>query len=295
MSETRVAVIGGTGLYELDGLSNLEKLSVTTPFGEPSSKITRARLEGVTLFFLARHGEGHRFLPSEINYRANIYALKSLGAQWCLSVSAVGSLQERLVPGHVVVPEQLIDRTKNRESTFFGNGAVAHVAFGSPYCSVLREELYSVASEVADKRNSVAHYGGSLVCIEGPAFSTRAESHLYRDWEASVIGMTALPEAKLAREAEMAYATLCLVTDYDCWRTDDAEVDVEELLKTLAENASLGKQIISELAPRLAALAPSPEAADALKNGLVTPVDKIPVETREKLAAIIGRYLESQL
>ena len=199
-----IGIIGGTGLYDLPGLDDIREREVKTPFGNPSSPVLSGVVDGVELHFLARHGRGHTLLPSEVNYRANLYALKVVGAKWCLSVSAVGSLQEEFRPGQVLVPDQFIDRTKGRASTFFGEGIVGHVAFADPFCPVMREELFAVASQVAKERSTEAHNGGTYLCMEGPAFSTRAESHMYRSWGASIIGMTNLPEAKLAREAEIA-------------------------------------------------------------------------------------------
>lgn len=291
MSKTKVGIIGGTGLYELDGLENVETFDVETPFGSPSSSITRGVLGGVELFFISRHAPGHRLLPSEINYRANIYALKSLDASWCVSVSAVGSLQEEFAPGHVVIPNQLIDRTRLRENTFFGDGVVAHVAFADPYCPVLSDHLFRSSFEIASRRGSMVHQGGTFVVMEGPAFSTRAESHLYRAWGASIIGMTALPEAKLAREAEIAYATLAMVTDYDCWRSATDDVDVNDIMATMAKNAELAKEVLSVAVPKLAEQTPSTLASEALKFAVITPPEVIPEETKEKLKAILGPYL----
>ncbi|MFM1847640.1 MAG: hypothetical protein RL417_1114, partial [Pseudomonadota bacterium] len=233
----RIGVIGGSGLYSIEGLQNVSTVEVETPFGAPSGAVTCGILEGAELFFLARHGSYHGLLPSEVNYRANVFALKSLGAEWCISVSAVGSLREELPPGTVVIPDQLIDRTVGRRSTFFGEGLAAHVGFAEPYCSTLRGVLARVAAPIAREGNFNVVSGGTYVCMEGPAFSTRAESHLYRHWGASLIGMTALPEAKLAREAELAYATLALVTDYDCWKGDGHDVDVVQVLKTMETNS----------------------------------------------------------
>ena len=289
---TIVGIIGGTGLYEMPGLTDVETLEVNTPFGQPSSTVTVGRLDGVKLLFLARHGTGHGHLPSEINYRANIYALKRLGATWCLSLSAVGSLKQELEPGHVVVPDQFIDRTTRRISTFFGNGIVGHIPFALPFCPVLRELLYKAALEVAAERKVRAHDGGVYLCMEGPAFSTRAESLLYKSWGASLIGMTNLPEAKLAREAEIAYATLALVTDYDCWHEENPHVDYSMIVSTLQRNADLAKEVIRRLVPRLPGTKPSELASEALKTALVTHADDIPYEIREMLEPIIGRYLK---
>jgi 5'-methylthioadenosine phosphorylase len=229
--------------------------------------------------------------PSEIPYKANIYALKKLGAQWCLSVSAVGSLQEVYAPGHLVIPDQIIDRTKGRDSTFFGSGIVAHIPFADPYCPVMSKALFEVSEKVAREFDVRVDRGGTYLCMEGPQFSTRAESQMYRAWGASVIGMTGLPEAKLAREAEMAYATLAMVTDYDCWRSNDSDINIEEILATMKKNVSIAKAIIPELALRLTQEEPSEMAANALATAIVSDKSKIPAETREKLELIIGRYL----
>ena len=292
MSETTLGVIGGTGLYALETLSDLSRIELETPFGAPSSPITMGRLGTLRLLFISRHGEGHVYMPSEINYRANIYALKKLGAQWCLSISAVGSLKEELSPGHVVVPDQFIDRTRGRQSTFFGGGICAHVAFATPICPVLQAEVFKTASKVAALRGAAVTNGGTYVCMEGPAFSTRAESHLYRSWGADIIGMTALPEAKLAREAELAYAILGLVTDYDCWRTQSADVNITEILEILQKNADLGKEVVRELAHVLPDIRPSELAANALQYAIVTAPDKISPDVRDTLGPIVERYIQ---
>ncbi|MCB0346670.1 MAG: S-methyl-5'-thioadenosine phosphorylase [Bdellovibrionales bacterium] len=286
-----IGIIGGTGLYDLPGLDDIREREVKTPFGNPSSPVLSGVVDGVELHFLARHGRGHTLLPSEVNYRANLYALKVVGAKWCLSVSAVGSLQEEFRPGQVLVPDQFIDRTKGRASTFFGEGIVGHVAFADPFCPVMREELFAVASQVAKERSTEAHNGGTYLCMEGPAFSTRAESHMYRSWGASIIGMTNLPEAKLAREAEIAYATLALITDYDCWRSESDDVDIQEILRTLNANADLAKEVILRIAPRLNALEPSSLAANALQFAIITQPDRISADVRERLRPIIGKYI----
>lgn len=291
-SETILGVIGGTGLYALDGLVDVEQVVVETPFGQTSSPITVGRLHGTKLLFIARHGVGHTLLPSEVPYRANIFALKTLGAQWCVSVSAVGSLAEEFEPRQLVVPDQLIDRTRSRRSTFFGEGIVAHVSFADPFCPTLRTILLEAATECAASAGTKAHGTGTYVCMEGPAFSTRAESHLYRSWGATLIGMTALPEAKLAREAEIAYATLALVTDYDCWRTAEADVNVAEILETLSKNSSLAKRVLSKVALRLPNFSPSALAADALAMAIITDHAQIPTAVRERLGAITSRYLQ---
>jgi 5'-methylthioadenosine phosphorylase len=290
-TSSTVAIIGGSGLYDLPGLSNRTEHKVETPFGPPSSRIVEGQLEGSRVLFLARHGIGHTFLPREVNYQANIYALKKLGASWCVSVSAVGSLREEIAPGHLVVPNQLIDRTKNRPDTFFGRGMVGHVPFGTPFCPVLQKQLSQCAKKHATKRGSFAHDRGTYVCIEGPAFSTRAESLMYRNWGADIIGMTALPEAKLAREAALSYANLALVTDYDCWRSEEAEVDVAELLKTLRKNLDLSQEILCDVIPKLAKLAQPPLVASASRDIVVTNPERIPVFVKRDLEVILGRLI----
>jgi 5'-methylthioadenosine phosphorylase len=248
----RIGVIGGSGLYEMDGLTDIREETLDTPFGAPSAPYLIGRLEGhdgVELVFLPRHGRNHQFNPSEVNYRANIFGMKTLGVSWIISVSAVGSLQKEVVPGHVVVIDQFIDRTKNRAATFFENGMVAHISFGDPVCLKLREILLSAAAST----EATVHDGGTYVCMEGPAFSTRAESNLYRSWGARVIGMTNLPEAKLAREASISYATLAMATDYDCWHEGHDDVTVDQVVAVLRANVSLAKRIISSAVPLIAA------------------------------------------
>lgn len=291
MTDPVLGIIGGTGLYELDGLEVEEVRTVETPFGRPSSPVTIGRLEGARLLFLSRHGSGHLLPPSSINYRANVFAMKALGARWCVSVSAVGSLREELRPGDLVVPDQLIDRTVRRPSTFFEEGLAVHVPFADPYCPVLRDALISAGEAPARAAGGRLHDGATYICIEGPQFSTRAESHLYRSWGASIIGMTALPEAKLAREAEIAYATLALVTDYDCWRAHDADVDVAEILETMARNVSAAKRTLRSLVPLLVSREPSALAADALRFSIISAPDLVPRALKADLAPLIGRYL----
>ncbi len=286
----KIGIIGGTGLYSLQGLKLLEPLQVTTPFGEPSSPIIRGLIDNVEVYFLARHGIGHRLMPSEVNSRANIYAMKEIGVSWCISVSAVGSLREDYSPGVVCLPDQLIDRTVGRPNTFFGEGLVAHVPFADPFCPVLREAILETAESI---NPSKVKNGGTYVCMEGPAFSTRAESNLYRDWGASLIGMTALPEAKLAREAEIGYAILSTVTDFDCWRSPNSDVNVEEILRVLSENVSFAQEILRKVIPRLSLLKPAPFVADALKFSILSDLRTVPAETKERLRPIIGRYIPS--
>lgn len=280
---TTLAVIGGTGVYALEGFEHVREVNVATPFGRPSSRIVEAELHGVRLLFLARHGQGHTLLPSEVNYRANIFALKKLGAEWCLGISAVGSLRDEIAPGQVVIPDQIIDRTWRRESSFFGGGVVAHVSFGEPFCPVLRRLVSESAAELGGVRVSCA---GTYVCIEGPAFSSRAESALYRSWGADLVGMTVLPEAKLAREAELAYATLALVTDYDCWK--EQEVNASEILGVLRENVQHAREVIVRVASRVQGARPSKLAAQALENALLT--TEVGPTALKRLEPIIERY-----
>jgi len=237
---TLLGVIGGSGLYKIDGLEDTREVHIDTPFGAPSDGYVVGRIGNQAVAFLPRHGAGHRILPSELNFRANIHGFKALGADAILSISAVGSLREDIEPGHVVVPDQFIDRTKGRISTFFGDGIVAHVSFADPFCPILSERAASAAAQAG----ATVHRGGTYVCMEGPQFSTRAESHMYRSWGGDVIGMTNLQEAKLAREAEICFATLALATDYDCWRSGEATVEIEEVLAILAANSELAKRTV---------------------------------------------------
>ncbi|MCC6236531.1 MAG: S-methyl-5'-thioadenosine phosphorylase [Dehalococcoidia bacterium] len=280
-----IGVIGGTGFYELPGLTVINRVHVPTPWGDPSSAITLGEVHGRRVAFVARHDAGHRLLPSELPARANIYALKRLGIARVIAVSAVGSLREEIEPLHAVVPGQLIDRTRGRASTFFGEGIVAHIGFADPFCPELSTHL----GAAADIEGVRAHRGGTLVVIEGPAFSTRAESELYRSWGASVIGMTALPEAKLAREAELCYASLCFATDYDVWHETAADVTVELVLENLAQNTARAQSIVSRT---IAGLGPSPscECGHALDNALVTARELMPAATRRRLDAILARH-----
>lgn len=281
-----IGVIGGTGLYQMAGLAGLRQVSVTTPFGKPSDKITRGRLGGVELAFLPRHGRGHRLMPTEVNYRANIFAMKKLGVTRLISVSAVGSLREEIAPGHLVVPDQFIDRTNQRPSTFFGNGVVAHVSFADPFCPDLTRTLADAASAEGAK----VHRGGTYLCIEGPQFSTRAESHLYRSWGAHVIGMTNLQEAKLAREAEICFATLALATDYDCWNQQAGDVVIEQVLAVLQQNIALAQMTIGRAAASLTD-SRNCACASALKDAIITDKASIPKKVRTALRPISGKYL----
>ncbi len=286
----RIGVIGGSGLYEIEGMEGITEHTIDTPFGAPSSPLVVGRLagvDGVELVFLARHGRDHQFNPSEVPYRANLFAMKTLGVSWIISVSAVGSLQMEVEPGHMVIIDQFIDRTKNRPSTFFDNGIVAHVGFGDPVCPTLRSYLLEAAKEVG----ATVHDGGTYVCMEGPAFSTRAESNMYRSFGARVIGMTNLPEAKLAREAEISYATIAMSTDYDCWHEGHDDVTVEQVVRVARKNVSVARQIIKATVPRIAAHeGPNPQC-NALAGAIMTKLSAIPAERREALAPLVSKYL----
>ena len=291
MARTTIGIIGGTGLYAIDGLENIEHKSVDTPFGSPTSTILSGTLGEAQLLFIARHGEGHVFLPSEVNYRANIFALKTLGAHWCIGVNAVGSLKEEYRPGDVVVPDQIIDRTRHRSDTFFGSGICAHVPFATPFCPVLASQLVETSEKCVEGKDIQVHKSGTYLCMEGPAFSTRAESQLYRSWGASIIGMTAIPEAKLAREAEIAYAQIAMVTDYDCWRSEDADVAVDDIMALMAKNADVAKNVVSSVVQPLTGLSPSELAADALKQALITDPAKMPEQQKKELQPLLGKYV----
>ena len=285
MAEARAefAVIGGSGFYDMPGLQVAERLQVPTPWGEPSGLITIGRAHGHNVAFLARHDEGHRLLPGELPARANIYALKTLGVRRVIAVSAVGSLREEVAPLHAVVPDQLIDRTSGRPSTFFGNDIVAHVGFADPFC----RELSQAVGDASAAQGVTTHRGGTLVVIEGPAFSTRAESELYRAWGAAIIGMTALPEAKLAREAELCYTSLCFVTDYDVWHEGAADVTVDLVLANLAKNASNAKAIVGRAIAAVAGTTPTCDCSNALADALVTTRESAPAAARRRLGAIL--------
>lgn len=290
MAQAKIGIIGGSGLYKMEALKEVEEVQIDTPFGAPSDALILGTLGDTRVAFLARHGCNHHLLPSELPFRANIYAMKSLGVEYLISASAVGSLQEAAKPLDMVVPDQFIDRTKNRISTFFGEGIVAHITFGDPICPNLAKVLAD-AVESLDLADITLHRGGTYVCMEGPAFSTKAESHLYRSWGATIIGMTNLPEAKLAREAEIAYATLALVTDYDCWHSDHDSVTVEMVIANLQRNAINAQKVIQETVRRLAANPPASEAHSALKYAILTPLDKVPGATQEKLRLLLAKYL----
>ena len=287
MPQAHIGVIGGSGLYQMEGLTGIEEVKENTPFGEPSDVIIIGELEGSRLAFLPRHGRGHRFSPTEVPVRANIFALKSLGVEWIISISAVGSLKEDIHPVDIVIPDQLIDRTKSRVNTFFGGGLVAHLSFADPYCPVLGEILYQSAIEVG----ATAHKGGTYVAMEGPLFSTKAESNLYRSWGADVIGMTALPEAKLAREAEICYAALACVTDYDTWHESEESVTIDVAIANLMKNVDTAKKIIAIAASRIPPQRQC-ECATALDRGIITAPELIPEQMKRDLAPIIGKYVK---
>ncbi|HAP41370.1 MAG TPA: S-methyl-5'-thioadenosine phosphorylase [Nitrospira sp.] len=288
-AQAAIGIIGGSGLYNIDGLERVREVRVRTPFGAPSDALVLGVLDGVRIAFLSRHGRGHRINPGSINYRANIYALKSLGVKQVISVSAVGSMKEAIRPGDVVLPDQFIDLTKRRISTFFDDGIVAHVGFGEPVCASVADAL-EAAGRAAGAR---LHRGGTYVCMEGPQFSTKAESRLYRQWGVDVIGMTNMPEAKLAREAELCYATVALATDYDCWHETEEAVTVEAILATLHKNVALAKQVLRTVVPKLV-----PDRAcachQALGNALVTAPDHMSASARRRLSLLIAPYVRTR-
>jgi 5'-methylthioadenosine phosphorylase len=286
MSKARIGVIGGSGLYQMDGLKNLREKALKTPFGKPSDRYIEGRLGDAELIFLPRHGRGHRWLPTEVNFRANLFGMKKLGVERIISVSAVGSLQPEIAPGDLVVPDQFIDRTSKRPSTFFGNGIVAHVSFADPFCNDLSARLV----DAAGREGARVHAGGTYLCMEGPQFSTRAESKLYRSWGAAVIGMTNLQEAKLAREAEICFGTLALATDYDCWNEAAADVDIEHVLAVLKQNVDLAQRTIRRVAASLDGRR-SCSCASALKDAIITERSQISKKIRADLKPIIGKYL----
>jgi len=282
-----IGVIGGSGLYQMEGLTDVEERHITTPFGDPSDAIVIGTLEGVRVAFLARHGRGHRIMPTEVNYRANIFALKTLGVEQVISVSACGSLREHLHPGEVVIPDQLFDFTKKRVYTFFGNGLVAHIGVADPFCLRLSRLL----ADAVEEAGGTVHRGGRFITIEGPRFSTKGESFTYRAWGMDIIGMTTSPEAFLACEAEMCYGVMAHVTDYDVWHETEEPVNVEALLATLAANAALAQDSLRKLVVRLAAQKRDCECASTLATALITQRDLIPEQLKRDLAPILGKYL----
>jgi 5'-methylthioadenosine phosphorylase len=287
MNDIRIGIIGGSGLYAMEGLNVLYERSVETPFGAPSDPYVIGEIDGIAVAFLARHGRGHRYTPSEVNYRANIFGLKLLGVETILSASAVGSLKVDYKPTDIVFPHQFIDRTRHRADTFFGNGIVAHVAFADPVCA----GVSFLMGDAAREAGATVHVGGTYVCMEGPQFSTRAESNLYRSWGADVIGMTNLTEAKLAREAEICYATMAMVTDYDCWHPEHDDVDIEQILGYLRANATMAQTILRTSIARAATRNRDCACVNALQFALLTDRDAIPPNVRDQLAPLIGKYV----
>ncbi len=289
---TKIGIIGGSGVYGFEKLTDTKTKFVDTPFGEPSGEILSGKLGSTEVYFVPRHGKDHHLIPSEVNYRANLFALKSLGVQWCIGVSAVGSLQEEFHPGDFAIPNQLIDRTRLRENTFFGNGVVAHIGFGDPYCDKLRSILIEEGKGL--RSGPKIHDTATYVCMEGPAFSTRAESELYRSWGAQLIGMTALPEAKLAREAEISYATLALVTDYDCWKAGEEDVGVEGVVATVRKNVHNAKELLERVAIRLGSETQPETTASALAGAFMSKLQQLPAEKAEAMRPLIGKYLPTE-
>ena len=290
MPQAAIGVIGGSGLYRMEGMTDVEEVAVETPFGDPSDLITIGKIEGVPMAFLPRHGRGHRISPTEIPVRANIWALKSLGVEWVIAVSAVGSLREHIAPRDLVIPNQLFDRTKSRVNTFYEGGIVVHCTFAEPFCSTLSALLLESARELGDVK---VHQGGTYVCMEGPLFSTKAESNVYRSWGMDIIGMTALPEAKLAREAELCYATIACATDYDCWHESEASVTVEMVIGNLSANVANAQRILRSVAKKIPAdrSANICECPHALASAILTERDRIPAQVKEKYSLLIGKYL----
>jgi 5'-methylthioadenosine phosphorylase len=287
-----IGVLGGSGLYQMEGLENVREVEVSTPFGAPSDVIRIGELAGTAIAFLPRHGRGHVHLPSEVPYRANIYALKSLGVKQVISVSACGSLREHMHPGDIVIPDQLFDFTKNRTSTFFGEGLVAHISVAEPFCPQLSGLLAEATTAASGQDEVNVHMGGNFITIEGPRFSTKAESYTFRAWGMDIIGMTASPEAYLAREAGLCYATMAHITDYDVWHESEEAVTVEMVIKQLNANIGLAQRTIAELAPRMAQIKRTCDCEEALKTAVITARDKIPPETREKLRLLTAPYLD---
>ena len=287
MAEAIIGVIGGSGLYDMEGFTDAKEHDISTPFGKPSDPIVVGTLEGKRVAFLPRHGRGHRILPSEVNVRANIYALKSLGVERIIAVNACGSMKEEIAPADIVIPDQIIDRTQGRTGTFFGNGLVVHVSFAEPFCPQLSAVLY----EGVKKTGARVHNGGTYVCIEGPRFSTKAESHMFRSWGADVVGMTLIPEAVLAREAEICYASLALSTDYDAWHETEEAVTADMVVQTVLKNVDTAKKAIKETVPSI------PSARDcgcdsALSVSIQTTRDRIPGRIKRELDLLLGKYLD---
>lgn len=286
MKEQTIGIIGGSGLYNIEGIKEVKSISVDTPFGKPSDNFTVGILEGRKVAFLPRHGKGHTILPSELNFRANIYGMKKLGAEHIIAVSAVGSMKEEIKPLDMVIPDQFFDRTRGRISTFFGEGIVGHVSFADPVCSTLANSLWNAAKSIGVH----VHKGGTYLCMEGPLFSTRAESQVYRQWGVSVIGMTNLQEAKLAREAEICYSTLAMVTDYDCWHVSEEAVTLEMIIGNLNKNTETAKRILKAVIPKIEQKRTC-ACTTAVQDAIVTHKDLIPESTKKKLDIIFGKYL----
>lgn len=286
MPQARIGVIGGTGLYEIEGMKDVAEVTVSTPFGDPSDSIIIGSLEGTNIAFLPRHGRGHRVSPTELPARANIYALKSLGVEFIIAINSCGSFKEELRPRDLIIPDQVIDRTRGRASTFFANGIVAHIPFADPFCPVLSQILYKAAHDIG----ATVHKGGTFIAMEGPQFSTRAESRLYRSWGADIIGMTVLPEAKLAREAEICYASVACVTDYDSWHEHLEPVNIDEILSILGQNVERAKAIIKIAAARVP-VERGCECPNALSTALMTSPELIPAQLKKDLHPLIGKYV----
>ncbi len=291
MAQATIGVIGGSGLYQMEGLTDIEEVSVDTPFGAPSDNFIIGTLEGVRVAFLARHSRGHRLMPSELPFRANIYAMKKLGVERIISASAVGSLREELKPLDLVIPDQFFDRTRGRVSTFFGEGVVAHITFADPVCHQLCDVIESAGKPLTDIK---IHRGGTYICMEGPAFSTRAESNVYRSWGMDIIGMTNLQEAKLAREAELCYSTIALVTDYDCWHEGHDAVTVDMVIQYLTQNVINAQRVIRGTIKELAGLERTCKCSSALKHAVLTSPQAIPEAAKEKYKLLIGKYFPSE-
>lgn len=285
MEKVKAGVIGGSGLYQLEGIENVTPLKIDTPFGDPSDELIVGTIKGTKVAFLPRHGRGHRLMPTEINVKANIYALKSIGVERIISVSAVGSLKEKVKPLDILIPDQIIDKTRLRALSFFGNGAVAHIGMANPYCTTLNKIIY----ETCQRLNYDTHNGGTYLCIEGPQFSTKAESKSFQLLGADIIGMTSIPEARMAREAEICYSTIALVTDYDVWH-ESGEVTIEMVITNLNKNIEKAKTILKEIIPQVAN-APYCPCADALKDAIITPFELIPEETKNKLNFLLKKYM----
>ncbi|MFP4640762.1 MAG: S-methyl-5'-thioadenosine phosphorylase [Dehalococcoidia bacterium] len=288
MAEAKIGVIGGTGLYQIEGMEDIEEVNVDTPFGSPSDSLILGTIEGTRIAFLPRHGRGHRVSPTEVPSRANIYALKSMGVEWIIAINSAGSFREEIEPHHLVIPDQIIDRTRNRVNTFFGGGLVVHLPFADPFCPVLSQILYQSARDAG----AVVHKGGTFVAMEGPQFSTKAESKLYRSWGADIIGMTVLPEAKLAREAEICYASVACVTDYDSWHEDLGTVRIESVLDILAKNVEISKSIIKTAASRIPSERTDCDCASALETAIVTAPELVPEQMKKDLNLLIGKYIQ---